>query len=120
MSLAQIRAQREQSRHAPKQEPPECWQVGFDGGWLPSREQKGGMEGKIGVVATQVAAVGKHGRHRLTKRRYVATFGPADELGTLTYAATRTLEATEAKSQVVLGDGPTGLKPKPVNTFPTR
>jgi hypothetical protein len=46
--------------------------VGLDGGWLPCREQRGGMEGKVGVVATGVETVGKHGRQRLTPRRYVA------------------------------------------------
>jgi hypothetical protein len=40
-------------------------QVGRDGGWLPSREQKEGMEDKIGVVARQVDSVGKRGRQRL-------------------------------------------------------
>jgi hypothetical protein len=64
VSMAQIRAQRAQSGHTPKQEQPDLLQVGLDGGWLPSREQTGGMEGKIGVVASQVEAVGKHGRHR--------------------------------------------------------
>ena len=39
------------------------------------------------------------------KRRYVATFGPADDVGMLTYAAACDLGATEAKQQVVLGDG---------------
>lgn len=39
VSIAQIRAQREQSDHTPKQEHPELLQVGLDGGWLPSREQ---------------------------------------------------------------------------------
>ena len=89
-------------------------------GWVPSREQKGGMEGKIGVIASQVDAVGKQGRHRLTKRRYVATFGPAEEVGMLTYAAACELEATEAKQQVVLGRELPGSKPKPTNTFLTR
>jgi hypothetical protein len=58
------------------------------------------MEGKIGVIATQVEAVGKRGRHRLTKRRYVATFGPAEEVGRLSYAAARELGATEVLSEL--------------------
>jgi hypothetical protein len=87
VSMQQIRAQRAQASSLRAQEQPDWLQVGLDGGWLPSREQKGGMEGKIGVVASQVAAVGKRGRHRLSQRRYVTTFGPAEELGTLTYAA---------------------------------
>jgi hypothetical protein len=68
------------------------------------------MEGKIGVVASQVEAVGIHGRHRLTKRRYVATFASAEDVGTLTYAAACELGATEANQQVVLGNGASGVK----------
>lgn len=118
VSIAQIRAQREQSDHTPKQEHPELLQVGLDGGWLPSREQKGGMEGKIGVVASQVEAVDKHGRHRLTKRRYVATFASAEDVGTLTYAAACELGATEANQQVVLGDGAEWIKSQANEHFP--
>ena len=40
--------------------------VGLDGGWVPSREQRGGMEGKVRVVAAGSQPVGKHGRQRLT------------------------------------------------------
>jgi hypothetical protein len=118
VSMSQIRAQREQSHPEAKQEPPEYLQVGLDGGWLPSREQKGGMEGKIGVVASQVEAVGKRGRHRLTKRRYVATFGPAAEVGMLSYAAACVLGATEAKQQVVVGDGADWIKTQTNEHFP--
>ena len=118
VSMPQIRAQRAQSSHTPKTEHPEWLQVGLDGRWLPSREQKGGMEGKIGVVASQVDAVGKQGRHRLTRRRYVATFGPAEELGTLTYAAAFDLGATEAQQQVVLGDGADWIKTQAGEHFP--
>ncbi len=32
-------------------EAPELLMVGLDGGWVPSREQAGGMEGKVGVIA---------------------------------------------------------------------
>lgn len=116
--MSQIRAQREASGHTPKQKQPELLQVGLDGGWLPSREQKGGMEGKIGVVASQADPVGKHGRHRLTKRRYVATFGPAEEVGMLTYAAACELGATEANQQVVLGDGAAWIKTQATEHFP--
>jgi hypothetical protein len=100
------------------QEKPAWLQVGLDGGWLPSREQKGGMEGKIGVVASQVEAVGKHGRHRLSRRRYVATFGPAQEVGMLTYAAACDLGATEAERQVVLLDGAEWIKTQAGDHFP--
>jgi hypothetical protein len=76
------------------------------------------MEGKIGVVASQVAPVGKHGRHRLSRRRYVATFGPAEEVGLLTYAAACELEATQARQQVVLGDGADWIKTQAEEHFP--
>jgi hypothetical protein len=76
------------------------------------------MEGKIGVVASQVEAVGKHGRHRLSRRRYVATFGSAEEVGLLTDAAARDLGATEAKQQVVLGDGAEWIKTQANEHFP--
>lgn len=118
VSMPQIREQREQNHSPGQQDQPHWLQVGLDGGWLPSREQKGGMEGKIGVVASQVEPVGKHGRHRLTKRRYVATFGPAEAGGMLTYAAACELEATQAKQQVVLGDGADWIKTQAQEHFP--
>ena len=118
VSMPQIRAQREQSQPQGKQDHPQWLQVGLDGGWLLSHEQKGGMEGKIGVVASHVEPVGKHGRHRLAKRRYVATFGPAEEVGRLTYAAACTLNATEAQRQVVLGDGADWIKTQAQEHFP--
>ena len=59
VNMEQIRAQRAQSDPDRKQDHPDWLQVGLDGGWLPSREQKGGMEGKIGVLASQVDSVGK-------------------------------------------------------------
>jgi hypothetical protein len=43
--------------------------------------KQGAWKARSGLIATQVDPVGNHGRHRLTKRRYVATFGPADEVG---------------------------------------
>ncbi len=79
--------------------------VGLDGGWVCSREQRGGMEGKVAVVCSQVAKLPKptrsatffwserggrrapKQRHRLVKRRYVATFGPSAQLGALAEAA---------------------------------
>lgn len=118
ISLPQIRAQRAQQAPKARLEPPQWLQVGLDGGWLPSREQKGGMEGKMGGVASQVEPVGKHGRHRLSRRRYVATFGPAEEVGRLTYAAACELGATEATQQVVLGDGADWIKAQAQEHFP--
>lgn len=116
--MEQMRAQREQSFPASKQIPPEWLQVGLDGGWVSSREQKSGMEGKSGVVASHIEPVGKHGRQRLRRRRYVATFGPAEEVGLLSYAAACELGATEARQQVVLGDGADWIKTQADAHFP--
>ncbi len=118
ISLPQIRRERAHREPAAPPEPPQWLQVGLDGGWVPSREQKGGLEGKIGVVASHSEPVGKHGRHRLSKRRYVATFGSAEEVGLLSYVAECDLGATEAYRQVVLGDGADWIKTQAAEHFP--
>lgn len=118
VSMERIRAQRAQESKAGKPNRPQWLQVGLDGGWVASREQTGGMDGKIGVVASHVEPVGKQGRHRLSARRYVATFGPAQDVGKLTYAAACELGATEAKQQVVLGDGAEWIKTQACEHFP--
>lgn len=109
-------ARRKQHRERPKQ--PEWLQVGLDGGWIPSRDQAGGMEGKIAVLACAGEPVGKRGRHRLTERRYVATFANAEQVGMLAYAAAYELNATEASKQVVLGDGAEWIKQQATEQFP--
>jgi hypothetical protein len=91
--------------------------VGLDGGWVPSREGPGGMEGKVGVIATEIEEVGS-GRHRLSRRRYVATFGEADRLGLLSYRAARGLGGLDAESQQVLGDGAGWIKSQAEHHFP--
>lgn len=118
INLPLHRLERAQNTPAAESEPPEWLQVGLDGGWVPSREQKGGMEGKIGVVASRMEPVGQHGRHRLSRRRYVATFGAAEDVGRLTYAAAYALEAAEAYHQVVLGDGAAWIKTQAEEHFP--
>lgn len=118
VNLPQIRRERAQSIPLSRQGEAAWLQVGLDGGWVPSREQHGGMEGKVGVVASQREAVGKHGRHRLSQRCYVATFGPAEEIGQLTYAAACELGATEARKQVVVGDGAEWIKTQASGHFP--
>jgi hypothetical protein len=102
----------------PQTAAPEHLLVGLDGGWIPSREQAGGMEGKVGVVATELETVGRRGRQRLRRRRYVATFGDADQLGRLTYAAATTLDGDRAQRQTVLGDGATWIKTQAALHFP--
>ena len=113
-----IRQERAQAEPAAQPDQPPWLQVGLDGGWVPSREQAGGMEGKIGMVASQIEPVGKHGRHRLSRRRYVATFGPAEEVGRLTYMAACEFGATEARQQIVLGDGADWIKAQASEHFP--
>ena len=116
---AQARQQRLGSASAPPPAPaPARLTVGLDGGWLPSREQPGGMEGKVGVVATGTAAVGKRGRQRLTPRRYVATFASSAQVGALAYTAAVALGGVEAEEQVVLGDGAAWIKTQADRHFP--
>lgn len=118
VSLPLIRQARAQACPTVPSTVPQWLQVGLDGGWVASREQEGGMEGKIAVLASQMEAVGKCGRHRLSRRRYVATFGPAEEVGRLAYAAACALHATEAQQQVVLGDGADWIKTQAREHFP--
>lgn len=111
----QVRAERERCLPAAA---PAGLIVGLDGGWVPSREQAGGMEGKVGVVATGVVSVGKRGRQRLTPRRYVATFGSSEQLGQLAGAAALVLDGYAAREQVVLGDGAEWIKTQADRHFP--
>lgn len=98
--------------------PPEQLTAGMDGGWVASREQGGGMEGKVAVVATGTAPVGQHGRHRLTPRRYVATFGSSEQLGRLAAGAAVVLGGYGAPRQAVLGDGAAWIKTQAAQYFP--
>jgi hypothetical protein len=91
--------------------------IGLDGGWVASRDQAGGMEGKVGVLATEVEALG-NGRGRLRRRRYVATFGDARRMGELTYAAACELGGDEAGEQLALGDGADWIKRQVALHFP--
>lgn len=94
----------------PRPDPPEMLEVGLDGGWVPSRDQPGGMEGKVGVVATGSEPVGLGGRRKLAQRRLVATFGPSKELGVLACAAATELGGHGAPRRCVLGDGAGWIK----------
>ena len=91
--------------------------VGLDGGWVASRDQAGGMEGKVGVVATGVTVISPD-RHALVSRRYVATFESAAVLGTLTYAAADALGGTQSPTQIVVGDGADWIKHQARQHFP--
>lgn len=118
-TAADVRAEREQ-REEPVP-PVQRLVVGLDGGWIPSREQEGGMEGKVGVVASGAEALGQHGRHRLYPRRYLATFTTAERVGVLSYAAAVALGAAgrhPARETVVLGDGAGWIKTQANLHFP--
>jgi hypothetical protein len=120
---------------APKAEQPML--VGLDGGWVGSREQRGGMEGKVAVVCSQVADLpmptysttfswSERGgprqpprqRHRLAQRRYVATFGPARHLGQGAKAAAQTLDSDPSRSVVIVADGANWIKKEQQRHFP--
>ncbi len=119
-TAADIRAERDAGLAAPLAplaSPPPQVVVELDGGWIASRDQAGGMEGKVAVVATGVARLSPD-RQRLYPRRYVATFGSAEHLGMLAYAATDALGATESPTQVVLGDGANWIKTQAAWHFP--
>lgn len=119
-SASDIRAEREATLRAPlggAPEPPEQVLVELDGGWLASRDNPRGMEGKVGVIATGSEAISAK-RRRLAPRRYVATFGSAEELGALAYLAAEELGATESPRQEVLGDGAEWIKRQACLHFP--
>ncbi len=110
--------------------------VGLDGGWVGSREQRGGMEGKVAVVCSQMEDLplpaasttfswSKRGprrpprqRHRLARRRYVATFGPSRELGQQAKAAAQRLCSDPARPVVLLADGAKWIKQEQARHFP--
>ncbi len=111
--------------------------VGLDGGWVCSREQRGGMEGKVAVVCSQVEDLpmpthsttfswSQRGvprypprqRHRLVQRRYVATFGPSRQLGQQTKAAAQALCDDPSRPVVVIADGAEWIKKEQGRHFP--
>jgi hypothetical protein len=111
--------------------------VGLDGGWVCSREQRGGMDQKVAVVCSQVEDLpmpthsttfswSQRGgprqpprqRHRLVQRRYVATFGPSHQLGQQTKAAAQALCADPSRPVVVIADGAKWIKKEQERHFP--
>ena len=111
--------------------------VGLDGGWVCSREQRGGMEGKVAVVCSHVEdlpmptysstfswserGAPRHPprqRHRLARRRYVATFGPSKQLGPQAKAAAQTLDVDPSRPVVVIADGAEWIKKEQGRHFP--
>lgn len=110
---------------------PQPMLVGLDGGWVCSREQRGGMEGKVAVVCSQMedipmpveeeetvfswarrtqARKPRKQRHRLTTRTYVATFAPSRHFGALAKAAALALDEDPSRPGVVLADGAPWIK----------
>lgn len=118
-------------------EPEQPLLVGLDGGWVCSREQRGGMEGKVAVVCARMEDLplpvfdttfswSKRGgprkpprqRHRLAKRRYVATFGPSRQIGEQAKAAAQTLDVNPKRPVVVIADGAAWIKKEQGKHFP--
>jgi transposase-like protein len=111
--------------------------VGIDGGWVCSREQRGGMEGKVAVVCSQVQDLpmptysttfswSQRGgprrpprqRHRLAGRRYVATFASSQQLGMLAEAAYTNVVEDPSRPVVVIADGAHWIKKQQAQHFP--
>ncbi len=139
----QQQAEAERACSSPATETPAAQQaeqpllVGLDGGWVCSREQRGGMEGKVAVVCSHVADLpmpthsttfswSQRGgprqpprqRHRLVQRRYVATFGSSQQLGQQTKAAAQALGDDPSRPVVVIADGAKWIKKQQGQHFP--
>jgi hypothetical protein len=138
--------QQEEAEHICSSAPPEGTSaqhteqpllVGVDGGWVCSREQRGGMEGKVAVVSSRMEDLPmpsysttfswserggpRHApkqRHRLVQRRYVATFGPSRQLGPQAKAAAQILCADPSRPVVVVADGAQWIKKEQGRHFP--
>lgn len=111
--------------------------VGLDGGWVGSREQRAGMEGKVAVVCSRMQDLPMRAysttfswsdrggpryparqRHRLVERRFVATCGPARQLGQQAKAAAQTLCGDPSRPGVVIADGAKWIKQEQAQHFP--
>jgi len=140
---AQQQKEAEQACASPAEQTPVVQQaeqpllVGLDGGWVCSREQRGGMEGKVAVVCSQMEDLPMptyssmfswseragprrppRQRHRLAQRRYVATFGPSQQLGQQAKAAAQALCADPSRPVVVIADGAHWIKKQQGQHFP--
>jgi hypothetical protein len=78
--------------------------LALDGGWVRSRDNASGMEGKVAVIATGGEQIGRD-RRRLTGRRYVARFQPVEPFGVQVFQAAVEAGIVQAGQAVVLGDG---------------
>ncbi len=112
--------------------------IGLDGGWVCSRDQRGGREGKVAVVCSQMEdlpmptvsttfswserGTPRHPprqRHRLAQRRYAATFASSGQLGTLAKAAAQELSQDQERPVVVVADGANWIKTQQGQHFPS-
>ncbi|GCE10035.1 transposase [Dictyobacter aurantiacus] len=117
--------------------------IGLDGGWVPNRERRGGMEGKIAVVASHKVIVNEPeapsgnmswieleryvqhhrtpvvSRSRWQKRRYAATFA-FTEASVIGQQAAQTVQVLgiEQQEQVVIADGAQWIKTQTQRHFP--
>ena len=78
--------------------------IALDGGWVKSREQPGGMESTVGVLATGRVTMGKT-RRMLLDRRVVATRAGVEAMGALVSREAARLGVERAEKVAVLGDG---------------
>lgn len=115
--------------------------IGMDGGWVPSRERRGGMEGKVAVIARgkqalrepsqpsadmtwiQLEKYLRQHRHPSVKRaryrshRYAATFASSAVLGQQTAMAVQQVGSASSE-QVVIADGAPWIKTQTQRHFP--
>ena len=115
--------------------------VSMDGGWVPNRERRGGMEGKVAVIArdkqvlrepaqpssemtwVQLEKYLQHHRHPAVRRwrfathRYAATFATSAVLGQQAAAAVEQVRSATSEL-VVISDGAHWIKKETQKYFP--
>jgi hypothetical protein len=105
-------------------------------GYAVGSSGEGGREGKVAVVCSEVEDLpmptadstfswSRRGarrpprqRHRLARRRYVATFASSAQLGTLAEASMRMLSPDTRRPVVLLADGAKWIKTEQARHFP--
>jgi transposase-like protein len=152
VSMQQGRKQAEQQQQQAQEEveqaeitePQAAGIISMDGGWVGSREQHGGMEGKVGVIARDKQAyatkpipdpakltwyeiskrirAGKRikpapARYCWKRRLYVATFAGSSQLGTQVHHTSQQLGIDPATA-VVVADGANWIKKQQERYFP--
>lgn len=95
----------------------ETLNIALDGGWTGSLDNKGGMEGKVGVVHWGSEQTGR-GRRKLQGRRYAASFRGSDMLGKLCYRQAFARGIESAERSAVIGDGATWISSIASEHFP--